>query len=209
MNENACVSAAHAIREGGSEAEVQRVYMAEMARQGGRGTYMVTSLGGLPHGRYVRGEPVMLDALGTYCLYHGDIGRTAVIGTPSSELVTRNRAVQIGWRAACECIRPGVRYSEVTHALGEATRAAGFREFGVYNLHNVGLQHTDDPSPPGLPPGFKDDRVLEANMVINIDLPHEELGWGSAHLEDTVRVTADGCEPLTSQRMDLIVLSGM
>jgi len=27
-------------------------------------------------------------------------------------------------------------------------------------------------------------------------MPHTEIGWGSVHMEDTVRITADGCERL-------------
>ena len=49
------------------------------------------------------------------------------------------------------------------------------------------------------------DPVLEENMVINVDMPFIEVGWGSVHLEDTLLITADGCEPLTSMQMDVIV----
>ena len=45
-------------------------------------------------------------------------------------------------------------------------------------------------------PQTKPDQVLAENMVINVDLPHTEIGWGSVHMEDTVRITADGCERL-------------
>ncbi|MCC7411526.1 MAG: aminopeptidase P family protein [Gammaproteobacteria bacterium] len=206
INERACLAAAQSIRAGATEDEVARTYLTEMARQGGRGTYLVTSLGGLPHGHFVAGEPVMLDALGTFRQYHGDIGRTAVIGEPPADLLRRNRAVQAGWQAACELMRPGVRYSEVSTALLAAVHGAGFPEFGIVQPHAVGLQHTDDPSPPGYPPGFKADRALEENMVLNLDLPHEELGWGTAHIEDTVRITRDGVELLTSAAMDVIRL---
>jgi len=34
-------------------------------------------------------------------------------------------------------------------------------------------------------------------------MPHTEIGWGSLHLEDTVRITADGFEALTSLDMSL------
>ena len=43
-------------------------------------------------------------------------------------------------------------------------------------------------------------------MVINVDLPHIEIGWGAIHLEDTVRVTKTGCEALTSMQTDLRVM---
>ncbi len=50
------------------------------------------------------------------------------------------------------------------------------------------------------------DLVFEENMVINVDLPYHELGFGGMHLEDMVRVTADGCEPFTSMATELIVV---
>jgi Xaa-Pro aminopeptidase len=43
-------------------------------------------------------------------------------------------------------------------------------------------------------------------MFINIDMPYFELGWGTLHLEDTIRVTNDGFELFTSNKSDLRVL---
>jgi Xaa-Pro aminopeptidase len=40
--------------------------------------------------------------------------------------------------------------------------------------------------------------VLEPGMVVNVDMPFTEIGWGSVHIEDTVVITPGGCEPLTS-----------
>jgi hypothetical protein len=36
-------------------------------------------------------------------------------------------------------------------------------------------------------------------------MPFLEYGWGSMHLEDTLRITAGGFEPLTSLRTGLRV----
>ena len=43
-------------------------------------------------------------------------------------------------------------------------------------------------------------------MVLTVDLPYLEVGWGSGHNEDLFRVTATGYEPLNSERDPLIVL---
>ena len=53
---------------------------------------------------------------------------------------------------------------------------------------------------------LKQNLAAEENMVINVDLPYHELGFGGMHLEDMVRVTKDGCEPFTSMQTELIVI---
>ena len=50
------------------------------------------------------------------------------------------------------------------------------------------------------------DFVLEENMVFNFDMPYQEYGWGSMHIEDTMCITADGFDTLTSGRTGLRVL---
>ena len=68
------------------------------------------------------------------------------------------------------------------------------------------IEHTDDPKPVGAQPGLKPDAVLEPGMVVNVDMPFTEIGWGSVHIEDTVVITAGGCDPLTSLDLRLQVV---
>jgi Xaa-Pro aminopeptidase len=138
----------------------------------------------------------MFDALGTFAHYHGDFGRCAVVGEPTAEHRARHRAICAGWETAQEVLRPGSRYSEISRRVGTAVRAAGLRGFRDPIVHGLGLEHTDDPKPACVQPQDKPDQVLRENMVVNVDLPHTEIGWGSVHMEDTVRISADGCERL-------------
>ena len=141
-------------------------------------------------------------------LHVDGVGGRALVGTHlavrqvdegGDELDARVRALQAGWEATREMIRPGVSYQQLTQTAHAAVKAAGFNgDFRMPVPHCLGLEHTDDPRSVLLPVGSKPDRVLEENMVLNVDMPHTEIGWGSIHLEDTVRVTADGCEPLTA-----------
>jgi Xaa-Pro aminopeptidase len=98
-----------------------------------------------------------------------------------------------------------MRYGELAERCVAAIRRHGFPEFVLAVPHSIGLQHTDDPAPMTLAGPDYGDPVLEPDMVINVDLPYIEVGWGAVHLEDTLLVTRDGCEPLTSMQMDLLV----
>jgi Xaa-Pro aminopeptidase len=202
-NEASMLAAVDALAEGAGWEEIEAVYMTEMARQGARGVYCICGVGGLPAGRVRRGEPVLFDALGQYRRYHGDFGRSAVLGEPSAEHLRRFRALRTGWEAILPLIRPGVRYSELAARALETVRCSGFPEFRYVTPHGLGLEHTDDPKPLGVQLGTKPDQVLEPGMVINVDMPYTEIGWGSLHLEDTVLVTADGHQLLTTADLDL------
>lgn len=196
INEKALLAAAAAMREGSRWLELENLYMMEMARQGGRGVYMMCGVGELPAGTVRRGEPVLFDALGQFGHYHGDFGRCAVVGEPSAEHRRRHRAICNGWEVALAILRPGLRYSEVARRVGDAVRSSGIPGFRDPLVHGLGLEHTDDPKPACVQPQTKPDQVLLEDMVINVDMPHTEIGWGSVHMEDTVRITADGCERL-------------
>ena len=207
INEASVLEAIDALKVGATWKEIETVYMTAMARQGGAGVYLACGAGGLPQRKIVKNEPVMFDGLGTYKRYHGDFGRSTVVGEPTKELQTRVKALQAGLNAAFEFIRPDVSYNALKVVVASAVKKAGFN--GAFRdpvPHSLGLEHTDDPTPLDLPPSLKPDRILEENMVINVDLPHIEIGWGAIHLEDTVRVTKTGCEALTSMETDLRVI---
>jgi Xaa-Pro aminopeptidase len=40
----------------------------------------------------------------------------------------------------------------------------------------------------------REDVVLEAGMVITVDLPTLEPGWGSTHMESLILIKPDGAE---------------
>ena len=205
VNERSLLAAARQLHEGADWRDIQNIYMEEMARQGGRGVYLMCGVGELPAERVRQGEPIMLDALGQVARYHGDFGRCAVVGKPTIKHLKRHRAILCGWETAQELLKPGVRYSELSVAVGNAVRKAGLKNFRDPIVHSVGLEHTDDPKPPGVQPQTKPDQTLRNNMVVNVDLPHTEIGWGSVHMEDTVRITETGFERLSAANFDLIV----
>jgi len=207
-NERSLLTAAAAMREGVTWHELENVYMIAMAEQGARGVYLNCGVGELPGGKIRRNEPVMFDALGRYEHYHGDFGRCAVLGEPSAEHKQRHAAICKGWDAAQDYLKPGMAYSKLAKAVGDVVRNEGFSGFRDPVVHSLGLEHTDDPKAAGVQPQDKPDQILQAGMVINVDMPHTEIGWGSVHMEDTVVITADGCERLATADFSLRAIPG-
>jgi Xaa-Pro dipeptidase len=208
INEAGLLAAVDAMAEGISWQELENVYMIKMAQQGGRGIYLTCGVGGLPDGKIRRNEPVLFDALGQYEHYHGDFGRCAVLGEPSAEHRKRHRAICTGWEVAQAYLKPGIRYSELSAAVGDAVRREGFSGFRDPVVHSLGLEHTDDPKSPGVQPQNKPDQTLRKGMVVNVDMPHTEIGWGSVHMEDTVVITDNGCKRLAEADFNLRTVEG-
>jgi Xaa-Pro dipeptidase len=79
---------------------------------------------------------------------------------------------------------------------------AGIRSFGRRGVgHGIGLEVYDDPI---LAAG--DQTEVEAGMVLSIEVPHYEIGLGGFNLEDTVLVTDEGIERLTTIDRELFEL---
>ena len=204
INEHALRIAAAAFEDGAEWSEIENTYMTAMAAEGGRGSYVICGAGGPPSGRIRANEPMFLDALGTFEQYHGDFGRCVVVGEPNELMKQRHAALLAGWDSVQPLLKPGTRYSELADTAVDTIRRNGFPEFVYATPHSLGLEHTDDPKPAGSQQGMTADVVLEAGMVLNIDMPFTEIGWGSVHIEDTVHITAHGFEALTSSDFDII-----
>jgi Xaa-Pro aminopeptidase len=208
MNAEACRAAVRDLEAGTNIAEIERRFGVEVARRDGEPVFIAAGgTGSLPKGRVVRGEPFLIDAVSHHRHYHGDFGRTVVLGEPTAAIRRRVAALRVGWQASFEALRPGRRYSEIRSAGLDAMRAAGYGDvLTVAVPHSVGLQHTDEPFRDGLPFAVKDDLVLEENMTLTVDFPHIEVGFGACHLEDLVRITRDGAEALAPMDDPLIIL---
>lgn len=205
INEMSLLVAADSMRIGSTWEEIEDMYMMTMAQQGGRGVYLMCGVGELPAGRIRVDEPVFFDGLGQYRHYHGDFGRCAVVGEITSEQRKRHAHLLAGWEEAQSLLGPGISYSELSAKVGNAVRQAGLHNFRNPVVHSVGLEHTDDPKPFGVQPQTKPDQILQPNMIVNIDMPHSEIGWGSLHMEDTVRITTYGYERLSETDMSIRV----
>ena len=207
-NEAAVEAVIKMLHLGATLPEINRTFMVEHARRDGQGIYiLIGMIPGMRSGKVVQGEPFMIDALGTFARYNGDLGRTVVFGAPDAETKKRDRALQIGWQTACETMKPGIKGSEIVRKVMDVMHKEGFPTFNHCVAHTIGVEHTDHPIPIG-PSGLGGvpDFTVEENMVLNFDMPYQEWGWGSMHIEDTMLITRNGYEPLTSFKTQLRVL---
>ncbi len=102
-----------------------------------------------------------------------------------------------------EVLRPGVTAREVFEAAVRATREAGIPGYRRHHVgHGVGLDTYD---PPLL--DATTETVLEPGMVLEIETPYYELGFGGVQVEDTVLVTDAGCRLLTRTPRELAIVS--
>lgn len=201
MNEEALETVIGSLEVGMPRDELEIIYNTEVARRGGRAVYLATGQNGTNNnlGRVMEGESITFDGLCEYRNYHGDLGRIAVCGTPRPELIRRAAALEVGCRTVLEIVKPGITGREVSDAVIDAVRSAGFEGFFFATPHSIGLEHSDHMLPIGPTlPGGNGQFVFEENMIFSLDMPYYEIGWGNLHVEDQILVTANGVEPLTN-----------
>lgn len=149
-----------------------------------------------------RGDLIRFDVGGRYNHYRADIARNAVLGEPSAKLKTYHHAIRAGLLRAIEMVKPGARAADIFEATVETVRREGLPHYRRNHVgHGIGLDGYDAPD---FTPSSQE--VLKENMVICLETPYYELGFGGLQVEDMIRVTRDGFESMMSTGSDLRVL---
>ncbi|MEP7300114.1 MAG: M24 family metallopeptidase [Caldimonas sp.] len=200
-----------AARAGVSEREIQRVMWSAFIAAGADdspigGQLMIRSgqernltyCGRATERRLSRGDQLMLAGGPGLAGYHIDIHRFACIGAAPELQRTLFAQSEAGLAAAIEATRPGIPAREiyrVAHAAmmkKSATAVVPWKIFG----HGLGL---DNYEPPMV--GADADETLAEGMVLTLEVPAYDIPEArvmGAFQEESVLVTATGCEVLTS-----------
>ncbi len=208
-NAAATLATARSIEKGMTFADVERKFLAECAVRGNAMTFFIAgvSLGYFPDAEVVPGKPFLIDAVSDFHQYHGDFARSIVVGEPSKDVIQRAEAQHVTREAIFSMLKPGVKYSDIRKVGFETFKKAGANpDTLIVNPHSLGLQHTDQPYDDSNPWRGGEDIVLKAGMVITVDLPYIEIGFGAGHNEDLLLITDDGYEPLNSEEDPLIIV---
>jgi Xaa-Pro aminopeptidase len=144
------------------------------------------------------GEVLSLDTAGYYHGYLADMARMAVMGPPTELMQELLNEILFVQNQARLVIAPGRPGREIYEAGRRAIEQCKFGKSFGFVAHGMGLisheaprlRHNDEIGYDGV----HAERPLESGMVLSIetDIKHSEAGF--IKLEDTVVVTATGCE---------------
>lgn len=196
ITEDAIFATLEQVREGMTEREMVRLFEQQEIDGGGRPWFSVITFGeraayadAPPTSRSLgQGDVIRFDVGCVYQGYHSDIARTAVFGTPTAKMEEYYHAILAGEERELEAMHPGVPLHEVFHRAVETVRSEGIPHYERHHCgHGIGLEVYD---PPLIGP--REQLVLEEGMVLCVETPYYEIGWGGLQIEDTVVITKDG-----------------
>jgi Xaa-Pro dipeptidase len=195
---------------GVTETEAARAYEKAIADRGGTPYATIIAIGDrsaipapYPSDRALRmRDLVRLEVSAAFKGYCATLARTAVMGEPNDRQDHAFRAIQVGLEAALDAVNPGVSAGRVFEVAVDATRKNGLAEYRRHHVgHGIGLEPYE---PPLLAAG--DDTEIEAGMVLRIETPYYQAGWGGLTAMDTLWVTRGGARVLNRAARGLVVL---
>ncbi|MCE5236930.1 Xaa-Pro peptidase family protein [bacterium] len=148
----------------------------------------------VPCGRPLsEGDMLKIDMGARFEGYCSDITRTLFVGEPTERFRTVYNLVLQAQQAAVAAARPGLTGRELDQVARDIIAAGGHGSDFDHGLgHGVGLQVHEGPRV-----SARSEDLLEPGMVVTIEPGIYLEGWGGVRIEDTVLITATGCEVLT------------
>ncbi len=194
-----------------TELELAEEFDVALIRQGARPLFTIIAFGrwavgpNRPPGLHKLGpgELIRFDVGCVFDGYCSDISRTFSFGPPSATALSAYQAILNGEEAALAAVKPGVTASSVFEVGVEAVRRSGLPHYNRHHIgHGIGLEVFE---PPVI--GLGREQCLEVGMVLEVETPYYEPGFGGIQVEDTVVVTPSGCEMLTQRSRALVCVN--
>lgn len=207
ITEIAMYSAIKEIRHGITETEIANHYIKHIVEHGAQPFFNVVTIDNrsayadtITTEQSVKDGSIIRFDMG--CIYKGyrsDIARTVVVGNHDPRVAEYYNSILMGEEKAVDAIKPGVSVEEIFNiAVTEVKK--GIPKFERHHCgHGIGLEVYD---PPSIAPGVADQ--LQSGMVLCVETPYYELGWGGVQVEDTIVVTENGSRYLTKSSRELI-----
>jgi Xaa-Pro dipeptidase len=210
ITEAAMDAALAAAYPGITERELKQVFETAIVAAGARPAFSLIrfgrsmAIGQTPPGDTKLGENdyIWFDIGCTHEGYRSDIGRVVAIGEPTSKLRELYAASKAGQDRAFELMKPGTPARDIFNAAVECVREAGIPHYQRHHVgHGIGIEFYDAPVLAATV-----DTPLEEGMILEVETPYYEYGFGGTFIEDTVAITADGPKILTRIDRELRVI---
>ena len=134
--------------------------------------------------------------------YSSDMTRVAHLGRVPSRIREMYAAVLEAQLAGIDAVRPGTTAGQVDTAARKVLKKYKLDKAFVHSTgHGLGLEIHEMPRL-----GRKDPTVLQPGMAITIEPGVYVQGVGGIRIEDTVLITAAGCEILTPTPKEFVRL---
>lgn len=209
LNSRAFEQAARHIRTGMRESELAAELDYRSRRLGAEGPAFETIVAAgtrtaLPHARPTAARlpangMILVDMGAMLAGYASDMTRMLFLGEPAPRAKRMYAAVLEAQLAAIDAVRPGVKAQAVDRAARRVLARHNFDRAFVHSTgHGLGLEIHEPPRV-----GKKEKTSLEPGMVITIEPGVYFEEFGGIRIEDTVAVTANGCDVLTPTSKDL------
>lgn len=144
------------------------------------------------------GETLALDSGGNYKGYIGDVCRMAYTKEPDAELVDLLGQVELVQQTARRDLRAGTIGVTIFDNAKEALSKCSASDKMFFSAHGMGIVSHEAPwlmntAVPQYTAHHRE-QPLEAGMVVSIETELHHTKRGFIKLEDTVAITANGCE---------------
>ncbi|MCC7023496.1 MAG: aminopeptidase P family protein, partial [Thermomicrobiales bacterium] len=156
----------------------------------------------------VPGEVVFVEHAGVIHRYSAALIRTLSVGEPSDQVKRMDEAARAGLAAAIATSAPGVPAYEVDRACRGAIRDLGFGDYFRHRTgYSIGINF-----PPDWGEGHimsikeSESRPLEAGMTFHFVPGLFDYGHAAVGCSQTVLITENGCEPLSTIPPQLFVV---
>jgi Xaa-Pro aminopeptidase len=168
-----------------------------------QGTFGFNSIGAGDVNRVRPGDIIKIDAGIRLDGYWSDCARVFCYGDSADEHVRIHEALLAGFEAAEAVMKPGATMREVYTVALETVRGLGFPNYSRGHFgHSIGLDDQIE-EPPFIGPN---DTLLEAGMVLCLELPYYPVKLGGFNIEEVFLITPDGAESLNSSPRSLLRL---
>ena len=155
------------------------------------------------HRRVDAGDLLRIDAGCVVEGYTSDMARTFVFGEPDGRQAAAYRAIHVGLEEELNHVRAGLGVADLFEETVKVVRQNGIPTYQRQHVgHGLGLAGGYDF--PVIAPATRG--VFETGMCLCLETPYYVLGWGGMMIEDTIIVTDDGYEPITTTSRDLICM---